>query len=127
MTLTAGRIIAQENENPPASFNHIRSTHSFTSGLIAPFPSRYGREAVYSDELAYLYFNKQLQEPKEGVSVGTTTDGQPIIWESLDLDSTGRLRPKRGRALGGAPAGPGVRAGATRGGLSWGRRIIYLT
>lgn len=127
MTLTAGRITAQENENPPASFNHIRSTHSFTSGLIAPFPSRYGREAVYSDELAYLYFNKQLQEPKEGASVGTTADGQPIIWESLDIDSTGRLRPKRGRALGGAPAGPGVRAGATRGGLSWGSRIIYLT
>jgi pimeloyl-ACP methyl ester carboxylesterase len=127
LTLTTGTIVAQENENAPASFNHVRSEHKFTNGLIAPFPSRYGREAVYSDELAYLYFNKLLQEPKEGASAGTTADGQPIAWETLDMDSTGRLRPKRGRALGGAPAGPGVRAGATRGGLSWGSRIIYLT
>lgn len=119
-------LVAQTTEEA-ASFNHIKTTHSFTNGLIAPFPSRYGREAVYSDELAYLYFSKTLAAPKEGATAGTNENGQPIIWESMDLDSTGRLRPKRGRALGGAPAGPGVRAGATRGGLSWGSRIIFLS
>lgn len=120
-------VVAQAEEESRSSFNYIRSTHQFKTGLIAPFPSRYGREAVYSDELAYLYFSKQLQEPKEGATAGTTAEGQPITWAALDYDSTGRLRPKMGRAVGGAPAGPGVRAGATRGGLSFGSRIIYLT
>ncbi|HEY8399410.1 MAG TPA: alpha/beta hydrolase-fold protein, partial [Flavihumibacter sp.] len=119
-------VQAQTDREEP-SFNSIRSTHQFTSGLTAAFPSRYGREAVYSDELAYLYFTKQLSTPKAGAQAGTNANGQPIVWEALDLDSTGRLRPKMGRGLGGAPAGPGVRAGATRGGLSWGNRYIYLS
>ncbi|KYP15194.1 MAG: hypothetical protein A1D16_02985 [Flavihumibacter sp. CACIAM 22H1] len=111
----------------PASFNHIQSTYSFKNGLTAPFPSRYGREAVYSDELAYLYFSKQLVAPKEGANAGSIVNGQPIVWEAMDIDSTGRLRPKRGRFVGGAPAGPGVQAGATRGGLSFGSRVVYLS
>ncbi|WP_290793946.1 alpha/beta hydrolase-fold protein [Flavihumibacter sp. UBA7668] len=126
-TIVGTQHLFAQTQEDPASFNHIKSSHFFTNGLIAPFPSRYGREAVYSDELAYLYFSKALAAPKEGLTAGTNENGQPIIWESMDLDSTGRLRPKRGRALGGAPAGPGVRAGATRGGLSWGSRIIYLS
>lgn len=122
----SGAAFAQDAPAPPA-FNHIKSSHAFTSGLIAPFPSRYGREAVYSDELLHQVFSYKLASPKEGVQAGTNEEGQPIVWESMMLDSTGRLRPKMGRSAGGAPAGPGVRAGALRGGLSWGARIIYLT
>lgn len=125
--LVLSASVTAQTAKEETSFNHIRSSHSFTNGLTAGFPSRYGREAVYSDELAHLYFTKQLAVPKAGATAGATDNGQPILWEVLDIDSTGRLRPKMVRALGGAPAGPGVRAGATRGGLSWGNRIIYLT
>lgn len=99
----------------------------FKKGLIANLPSRYGREAVYSDELAYRLYSGTLQTPKEGDTIGRTDRGQAMVWMPIEADSTNRLRLRGGPGRGGAPAGPGVTPGAMRGGLGAGGAYIYLT
>lgn len=99
----------------------------FKKGLIANLPSRYGREAVYSDELAYRLYTGTLKTPVAGDTIGTSERGQAIVWQPIEADSTNRLRPRGGMGRGGAPAGPGVTPGATRGGLSAGGSYIYLS
>lgn len=99
----------------------------FRKGLIANLPSHYGREAVYSDELAYRLYTGTMKTPVEGDTIGHTDRGQAIVWLPIDADSTNRLRLRGGAGRGGAPAGPGVTAGALRGGLGAGGAYIYLT
>jgi pimeloyl-ACP methyl ester carboxylesterase len=99
----------------------------FEKGLIANLPSRYGREAVYSDELAYRLYTGKMKKPVVGDSIGATERGQAIVWQPIEADSTHRLRPRGGGGRGGAPAGPGVTPGAIRGGLGAGGSYIYLT
>lgn len=99
----------------------------FEKGLIANLPSRYGREAVYSDELAYRLYTGTLKTPVAGDTIGKNERGQAIVWQPIEADSTHRLRPRGGMGRGGAPAGPGVTPGTTRGGLGAGGSYIYLT
>lgn len=100
----------------------------FTKGLIANLPSRYGREAVYSDELAYRLYTGTLPTPVAGDTIGRNERGQAMVWQPIEADSTYRLRPRGGfGGRGGAPAGPGVTPGAVRGGLGAGGSYIYLT
>lgn len=99
----------------------------FQKGLIANLPSRYGREAVYSDELAYRLYSGSLKTPVAGDTIGANERGQAIVWQPIEADSTHRLRPRSGSSRGGAPAGPGVTPGAIRGGLGAGGSYIYLT
>lgn len=99
----------------------------FKNGLIANLPSRYGREAVYSDELAYRLYTKTLKTPVAGDTIGATDRGQAIVWQRIEADSTNRLRVQGGAFRGGAPAGPGVTPGTIRGGLGAGGSYIYLT
>lgn len=99
----------------------------FQKGLIANLPSRYGREAVYTDELAYRLYAGTLKTPVAGDSIGVTERRQAIVWQPVEADSAHRLRPRSGGGRGGAPAGPGVTPGATRGGLGAGGSYIYLT
>jgi pimeloyl-ACP methyl ester carboxylesterase len=99
----------------------------FDKGLIANLPSRYGREAVYSDELAYQLYTHTLKTPIAGDTIGFTEKGQAIVWQPIEADSTNRLRLRGSAARGGAPAGPGVTPGAVRGGLGAGGSYIYLT
>ncbi len=99
--------------------------YAFSSGLVAFFPAHYGREAIYTDVLAFRLHNGELQTPVAGDTAGLNEKGQPIVWMKVEADSTGRLRLPRTRS-GGAPAGPGVRAGAMRGGLGAGGGYTYL-
>jgi pimeloyl-ACP methyl ester carboxylesterase len=99
----------------------------FKQGLIANLPSHYGREAVYSDELAYRLYTGTLKTPVAGDTIGRNERGQAIVWQPIDADSTNRLRLRRDAGRGGAPAGPGVTPGAIRGGLGAGGSYIYLT
>jgi pimeloyl-ACP methyl ester carboxylesterase len=100
----------------------------FKKGLIANLPSRYGREAVYTDELAYRLYTHTLKTPVAGDTIGINERGQVIVWQTIEADSTNRLRLRGGSGgRGGAPAGPGVTPGAMRGGLGAGGSYIYLT
>ncbi|MGF7218039.1 poly(3-hydroxybutyrate) depolymerase [Spirosoma lacussanchae] len=103
-------------------------TYQFKNGLVALTGSRYGREAVYTDPLAYQLYTGTLRQPKEGSLFGKNEQGQDIRWQTVTADSLNRLRPSSAfRVNGGAPAGPGVTEGSLRGGLGSGGGYTYLT
>jgi dienelactone hydrolase len=89
-----------------------QNIYYFKSGLMARVPSRYGREALYQDELAYRLYTNMLTRPVEGAEYGTA-NGQPVKWMPVTADSLNRLRA----------AGGGGGFGFGRGGGSY----IYLT
>lgn len=108
-------------------FSQAQETYNFKKGLIANLPSRYGREAIYTDELAYRLYTGTLKTPAAGDTISTNERGQSVIWQSISADSANRLYIPRNMGMRGAPAGPGVVTGATRGGLGMGGSYIYLT
>jgi poly(3-hydroxybutyrate) depolymerase len=90
--------------------------------------SRYGREAVYTDPLAYQLYTNTLKQPNDGAVFGVDEQGQPIKWLPVTADSLNRLRLRGNfRGNGGAPAGPGVVTGSIRGGIGGGGGYAYLT
>ncbi|WP_315822892.1 hypothetical protein [Paraflavitalea speifideaquila] len=93
--------------------------------MIANLPSRYGREAVYSDELAYRLYTQTLKTPIAGDSIGANDKGQPIIWQPIEADSTHRLRLRGGAARGGAPAGRVLRRALP--GVAWVPAVVIST
>ncbi|GAB4050849.1 carboxylesterase family protein [Spirosoma litoris] len=104
------------------------TTYSFTKGLVALTGSRYGREAIYADPLAYQMYTGALKTPADGAVFGTDDQGKEIKWMPVTADSLNRLRLRGGlRGNGGAPAGPGVVAGSLRGGIGGGGGYTYLT
>ncbi|QMW03839.1 carboxylesterase family protein [Spirosoma foliorum] len=104
------------------------TTYSFTKGLVALTGSRYGREAIYADPLAYQLYTGALKPPTDGAVFGTDEQGKEIKWIPVTADSLNRLRLRSGfRGNGGAPAGPGVVTGSLRGGIGGGGGYTYLT
>ncbi|MFD2572747.1 prolyl oligopeptidase family serine peptidase [Spirosoma soli] len=104
------------------------NSYQFTKGLVALTGSRYGREAIYTDPLAYQLYTNTLKQPTEGATFGTDDQGREIKWLAVTADSLNRLRLRGNfRGNGGAPAGPGVTPGSIRGGLGWGGGYTYLT
>src|SRR5438045_1155552 len=59
-----------------------------TSGLLINGVNRYGREALYSDTLAYQLYNQALQQPAVGKKFATNSNGDSIIWKAVQADST---------------------------------------
>lgn len=116
-------VRAQSTQTDPST-----PTYQFTKGLIALTGSRYGREAIYTDPLAYKLYMGTLNPPTEDALFGTDDQGREIKWVAVTADSLNRLRLRgnfRGNA--GAPAGPGVAAGSMRGGLGGAGGYTYLT
>jgi dienelactone hydrolase len=104
------------------------NVYQFTKGLLANTGSRYGREALYMDPLAYQLYTNTLKQPTEGLVFGTTEQGQEIKWQPIVADSLNRLRSRNGfRGGQGGPAGPGITPGNSRGGIGNGGGYIYLT
>ncbi|BAV08792.1 hypothetical protein FLA_4839 [Filimonas lacunae] len=102
-----------------------QKVYYFDKGLAAAIPARYGREAIYTDELAYYLYVKALPTPVAGGAVGGSKD---IVWEPVQADSLHilkRAREKRERA--GGPPGPGVKSGTHAGGIGISGAYIYVT
>ena len=74
-----------------------QTIHSFDKGLVVADCHRYGREAIVTDQLAYLMAVGKLEKPREGAKVFTGDDNTDELWEKIEVDSTGKFR---GRALG---------------------------
>lgn len=68
-----------------------QDTYQFKNGLIVTSPQRYGREALYTDHLAYQLYTRQLKTPVEGASFGNGDNGQPLVWQAVTADSANRL------------------------------------
>ncbi|MBC3785638.1 alpha/beta hydrolase-fold protein [Spirosoma utsteinense] len=120
---TASHVSGQVSLSKPQP-----TVYRFTSGLMALTGSRYGREAIYSDPLAYQLYTHTLKQPTQGGSFGVDEQGRPIQWLPVTADSLNRLRLRtNARGNGGAPAGPGVTPGSLRGGIGGGGGYAYLT
>jgi pimeloyl-ACP methyl ester carboxylesterase len=78
-----------------ASFS--QQVYHFTKGLlITGGISRYGREALYTDQLAYKIYTNTMKTPAEGDSFAVGQRGQVIKWQAVEADSINRLRSRGG-------------------------------
>jgi predicted esterase len=68
-----------------------QDAYSFTQGLGATIPYRYGREALYTDPLAYQLYTKNIKIPAPGTTFATGTSVESVTWQPLTADSAGRL------------------------------------
>ncbi len=82
-------------------------TYYFERGLLANAGTRYGREALYLDPLAWQLYNHSLARPAEGGEFGKNAKGQPILWQALSADSLHRFRVRGSGGGGGFGAGAG--------------------
>ena len=73
-----------------------QNVYHFKKGLVIHSVSRYGREALYADQLAYNMYTKTLNIPAEGDSFGIDERGQAIKWQAIICDSMNRLRGRGG-------------------------------
>ncbi|KAA3439781.1 alpha/beta hydrolase-fold protein [Rufibacter hautae] len=79
------------------SFAKAQNTHQFKKGLVVEDCHQYGREAIYTDQLAYQLYSKTLKKPAEGQVFLTNEKGKEITWSAVEVDSTGKFK---GRELG---------------------------
>ena len=84
-----------------------QTTYHFTKGLLLSSGSRYGREAIYTDPLAYELYTNTLKHPTDGDSFGVNRNGQAIKWQAITADSINRLRGRGGFGGGGGFQGGG--------------------
>ncbi|RXK59738.1 alpha/beta hydrolase [Lacibacter luteus] len=75
-------------------FNEVfaQDTIHFTQGLAVASGSRYGREAIYTDLLAWKMYNGTLVKPAANAEFATNEKGDKILWREITADSTGRFR-----------------------------------
>lgn len=69
-----------------------QDTVHFTKGLMVSSGSRYGREAIYTDVLAWKMYNNALQKPGLNTLFDISEKGDTIVWKEVNADSTGRFR-----------------------------------
>lgn len=77
-----------------------QDVYHFKKGLAIVMPVRYGREAVYTDALAYQLYKQTLKTPVEGAPFGTNEKGEASVWQAIVADSADRLL-LRGQGRGG--------------------------
>lgn len=68
-----------------------QDTIHFNKGLYINAPNRYGREALYTDQLAYALFNGTLKPPAEGAAFSDTSK-----WQAVSADNQNRFRLRGG-------------------------------
>src|SRR5690349_11199834 len=65
--------------------------------LAARTGYNYGREAVYTDKLAYLLFNGQLGQPSEGERIALPGTDSVISWQTVIADSANNIALRASR------------------------------
>lgn len=71
--------------------SETQPVYHFTQGLLINAPARYGREALYTDELAYKLYTNTLRTPVDGENFGKDEKGQALVWKAITADSANRL------------------------------------
>jgi len=95
------------------SFGQSRE-YAFTKGLFTAAGVHYGREALYTDALAWQLYTGALKQPVEGAEWLVDDKGRHLSWQALAADSVGRFIQRRGRRGGGG------------GGFGFGGGYLYL-
>ncbi len=75
---------------------YTQQVHQFTSGLMVNVGAQYGREALYTDPLAYKLYMGNLAAPREGATFGKNGEGAEMKWQPIGTDSLGRFQRLRG-------------------------------
>lgn len=78
-----------------AILSHGQNVFHFTKGLFINSVSRYGREAIYADQLAYRLIAGSLKTPVAGDSLVLANRNMIVKWQEITADSTNRLRATR--------------------------------
>ncbi|MFC5411692.1 hypothetical protein ACFPMF_20385 [Larkinella bovis] len=65
--------------------------HLFSQGLAIGPCHQYGREALYTDRLAYHLYRGDLKKPAESQSL-TAVGGDSLRWQTVTPDSQGKFR-----------------------------------
>ncbi|KAA8473974.1 putative esterase [Arcticibacter tournemirensis] len=68
-----------------------QSAYQFKEGYILKKVHRYGREALYSDPLAWQLYNGSLKTPVDGAVFGSDSQGTELKWEKAVPDSSGKF------------------------------------
>nr|WP_068887079.1 alpha/beta hydrolase-fold protein [Pedobacter panaciterrae] len=71
-----------------------QNTYKFTEGLLLNNAHKYGREALYTDLLAYQLFSHTLKQPVEGAVFNTSNTGDEMKWLKVSVDTAGRFRSR---------------------------------
>ncbi|WP_152269217.1 carboxylesterase family protein [Agriterribacter humi] len=79
----------------PVLFVTAQDTVYFKNGLMASGLHRYGREALYTDLLAYQLYNNTLQQPRESSIAGVNDEQQEVKWVGVNADSLNSFRMPR--------------------------------
>ncbi|QRQ99910.1 prolyl oligopeptidase family serine peptidase [Dyadobacter sandarakinus] len=69
-----------------------QKVYHFEDGLGVGPCHQYGREALYTDQLAYQLYQGTLAKPKEGTTLVKGAKGEDIQWKKVKADSTHRFR-----------------------------------
>ena len=83
---------------------YSQNVYFFKKGLLARVPQRYGREALYTDELACQLYTNTLKPPVHG-GLFSNQGGREVKWQTLVADSLNRLRSSGGSDFGGRGGG----------------------
>jgi predicted esterase len=78
------------------SMLHAQERYVFNKGLISGPCHQYGRQALFTDQLAWLLNAGKLPAPVEGGSAPATGKGTAGSWQSITADSDGMFK---GRAI----------------------------
>lgn len=68
-----------------------QDVYHFTKGFVVNTNSRYGREALYTDPLAYQLYSNTLKTPVEGGVLTTDEKGGQVTWKTIEADSANRF------------------------------------
>jgi len=63
-----------------------QETFHFTQGLFIPGIHHYGREAIYTDSLAFQLYNQTLEKPSLGNMFWTGTNQSSKSWRQINAN-----------------------------------------
>lgn len=69
-----------------------QDTARFSSGLAVSSGSRYGRDAIYTDVLAWKMYSNSLTAPSANAQFDINEKGDTIFWKEVKADSAGWFR-----------------------------------
>jgi len=81
------------------AITYAQKTVYFKRGLMISGTHHYGREAIYSDTLAFQLYNQTLKKPAAN-EVFSVSNGNQITWKEVNADNANRFR-SRGFGRGG--------------------------